>query len=385
MEAIEFSKMLSDKNFTNLRKMQYKYPDKFNEFLSLLNASFYNKLPLKDFKGNNIVYLNNCTNINLQAVKLLYSYKDSSFGNKAIEEEILATSKIENIDFNRESVRNIMKGHAPKDEEENRIYGLKKGYEFISDVTNKINEDNIYKLYSIAIGNFLDAENILKANNHYRHDYVYIVGTKVEHVGLDPKKISSYMNDLINFINSDDNINDLLKASMIHFYFSYIHPYFDGNGRMSRLMHMWYLIQKGYKSTMFISFSSYIEKTRKKYYDAYSLCEDNYKILGKLDVTPFLLYTIENIYDKFDETSLNSHTLELYDEALKDGEITIKEKELWKFVLSSYGENTFTTKQLEKDYRDVAYATVYNFVLKFSKLGLLSSTKLANKTLYKIK
>lgn len=43
------------------------------------------------------------------------------------------------------------------------------------------------------------------------------------------------MKSLIDFINDDDDINDLIKATIIHLYIAYVHPYFDGNGRTVRL------------------------------------------------------------------------------------------------------------------------------------------------------
>lgn len=49
-----------------------------------------------------------------------------AYGAKAAEEEIISTAKIESIDYNRDSVRNILKGYAPKDDEETRIFGIKK-------------------------------------------------------------------------------------------------------------------------------------------------------------------------------------------------------------------------------------------------------------------
>ena len=39
-------------------------------------------------------------------------------------------------------------------------------------------------------------------------------------------------------------MNDLLKAALIHFCLAYLHPWFDGNGRMARLIHLWYLVQQ---------------------------------------------------------------------------------------------------------------------------------------------
>ncbi|MGN0457457.1 MAG: Fic family protein [Eubacterium sp.] len=385
MDAIKFSKMLSDKHIVDFKKLKYKYPDDFDEFMEILKSSYYEKLPVNDFKGNNLVYLNSCTDVNLDAVKLLYTSQSSAYGTKALEEEIVATSAIESIDFNRDSVRNIMKGLAPKDKEENRIFCLKQGFEFISHKENKITEENIYKLYMMTIGNFLDDESKLKQGNYYRHDTVYVMSDKVEHSGIDHKKLPKYMKSFVEFANAKDSINDLLKATMLHFYIAYLHPYFDGNGRMARLIQMWFLIQKGYESTLFVPFSSYVEKSRKKYYDAYTLVEENYKLSGVIDITPFLIYFTQNVYEKMTGDTVKSNTLEKYNSALSAGEITEKEAKLWQFVLSTYAGDTFTTKQLEKDFGDVAFATVRSFVLKFTQLGLLNAQKMKNKVLYSVK
>ena len=45
----------------------------------------------------------------------------------------------------------------------------------------------------------------------------------------------------------------------------------------------------------------------------------------------------------------------------------------------TYGDAEFSTKQLEKDFGDTAYATIRSFVLKFKKLGLLESTQYGNR------
>lgn len=385
MDAIKFSKILSDKHISDFKKLKYKYSDDFNEFVEILKSSYYEYLPIKDFKGKDLVYLKSSTGVNLSTVKLLYTHQNSAYGAKALEDEIMATSAIESIDFSRDSVRKILKGYAPKDEEENRILGLKNGFEFISNKDNKITKENIYKLYMMSIGDFLYDEDKLIADNYYRHDSVYIMSDKIEHSGISAEMLPSYMSSLVSFANSDDNINELLKATMLHFYIAYIHPYFDGNGRMARLIHMWYLIQKGYETTLFIPFSNYIEKSRKKYYDAYTLVEENSKLSGVLDITPFLLYFNENVYDKMVEKEVKTNTLEEYNSALTQGKITQKEAQLWQFVLSAYSGESFTTKQLEKDFGDAAFATVRSFVLKFTDLGLLEATKMKNKVLYRIK
>ena len=75
-------------------------------------------------------------------------------------------------------------GQAPKDKEEHRIYGMKQGLEFIADRSHTITEENLFRLYQMTIGDFLPAEDRLLPEHWYRHDSVYIVGSKVEHTGL---------------------------------------------------------------------------------------------------------------------------------------------------------------------------------------------------------
>lgn len=384
MDIKVFTKILRDKSFCDYRKLKYKYGEDFNAFLQALSELYYKVLPISDFDGNKIVFIENHAAVNQAAVKLLLQPQDNDYGIKAAEDEIVATSAIESIDFSRDSVRKILKGMAPDDEQENRILGIKHGLEFIADTTNKITEENLYKLYNMTVGDFLAEDDKLLSGNFYRHDTVYIVSNRIEHSGLDYKKIPEFMKALIGFINSEDGINDLIKAAIIHFYIAFIHPYFDGNGRIARLVHLWYLIQKGYRSALFIPFSSNIEKSRKAYYEAYTLIEENKKISGKIDVTPFILYFINNVYDKINENSATVGIFSVYDEALENGKITEKETKLWKFVLSFYGTDEFSTKQLERDFGNAAYATIREFVLKFEKMGLLSSVKYKARVKYKV-
>ena len=141
MDIKVFTNMIKDKHFSDYQKMKYKYNEDFDAFLQTLDDLYYTDLPLLDFDGNNLVFIENHASINQTTVKLLLKEQNQHYGIKAAEEEIIATSAIESIDFNRDSVRNILKGYAPKDEQENRILGMKKGLEFISDSENKITEE----------------------------------------------------------------------------------------------------------------------------------------------------------------------------------------------------------------------------------------------------
>lgn len=387
MDATVFAQMLSDKRITDLKRLKYKYQDvDLKEFVDVLKSGIYKEIPLPDFAGTPLVYLESVTQVRMTAAKILLSPQKTAeqYGLKAMEDEIASTFTIENIDFSRDSVRKILRGFAPTDDSENRIYGMKKGLEFISDPQNRITEENIFKLYSIAILDFLDEEDRLLPNHKYRHDTVYVVGQEVEHTGLPHEQIQEHMSALVSFIQEDSAMNDLVKAAIIHFYLAYLHPYFDGNGRMARLIHLWYLVQQGYTSAMFIPLSEYIEKSRKGYYNAYTLAEQNAKLSGVMDVTPFLVYFIENVYHKLGKMTSVEKNMEIFQNALEIGEITEKEKDLWLYVLSAYGNSEFSTKQLEKDYGNAAYATIRSFVLKFEKLGLLTGQRYANKVKYRV-
>lgn len=76
--------------------------------------------------------------------------------------------------------------------------------------------------------------------------------------------------------------------------------------------------------------------------------------------------------------------LDEFANALLTGEITEKEHALWNFVLNHYGKNEFSTKQLERDFGNAAYATIRSFVQKFERLGLLVCKNYSNRPKYRV-
>lgn len=276
---------------------------------------------------------------------------------------------MENIETSRDSVSNILMGNMPRNETEEKIYGLKRGYEYIGDSENRINEESIHELYQLSINKYLDDDSKLPKGSFYRNGPVYISGNDVVHSGLKDTMLPEYMGNIIEFINRDDGMNELVKAAVIHFYIAYIHPYFDGNGRMARLMHQWFLLQKGYPSVLLYSFSRHINKSRNSYYKAFMVVEENAKLLKLMDITSFIIYTTEYIYNKLSDDKNINGVMEKFKEELEKGSITEKERDLFRFVMSAYGDMEFSTKQLEKDFREA---------------GLLSGQKLGTKVKYRI-
>ena len=387
MDASVFAKMLSGPGQLDLKKMGYKYgQENLQEFLALRKQYFYQELPLHDFDRNSMVYLDKAVQIPLSAARVLLTPQQSTrlYGTKAMEDEILSTFRIEQIDTSRESVRRILSGQAPKDDEEHRICGMKQGLEFIADRSHTITEENLFRLYQMTIGDFLPEEDRLLPGHWYRHDGVTVIDGKTEHIGLPWQKLPAYMKELTAFAAEKAAQNDLIKAAALHFALTYLHPYFDGNGRMARLLHLWYLVQQGYSSVLFVPMSRFVEESCSRYYKAYTQVEQNQQISGVLDVTPFLVYFAESVYHRLGEDQPQPRTLQSFEEALRQGKVTEKEQALWQFVLTAYGSEEFSTKRLKKDFGDAAYATLRSFVLKFENLGLLTSVHYGSRVKYRI-
>ncbi|WP_242885784.1 hypothetical protein [Faecalibacterium sp. BCRC 81149] len=219
MDGAQFAKMLSDKHLFELNRMEYKYSTvSVKEFAELLRQNFAQPLPLTDFSGNKLFYLPNLAQISTNGMKQLLSVPVSgqNFGLSAMTEEIYATFQIESIRSTRSSIRYILDGYAPRDEQEARIYGMKRGLEFIANRQNRITEENLHHLYQISTGDYLPDEDRLLPNHFYRHGEVFIVGGEEPRPGLPAERLPGAMKCLVDFANANDGINELHKAAILH-------------------------------------------------------------------------------------------------------------------------------------------------------------------------
>jgi Fic family protein len=83
--------------------------------------------------------------------------------------------------------------------------------------------------------------------------------------------VQNEMNDLINWTNEQfkkGEIHPLIIVANLVYEFLSIHPFQDGNGRLSRLLTTLVLLQQGYMFIQYVSFENLIEKTKKEYYQA---------------------------------------------------------------------------------------------------------------------
>ncbi len=68
------------------------------------------------------------------------------------------------------------------------------------------------------------------------------------------------------FINTDSDIDPLIKLALIHYQFEAIHPFFDGNGRTGRIILLLYLKLCGLMDLPGLYLSGYILKNKNEYY-----------------------------------------------------------------------------------------------------------------------
>lgn len=84
----------------------------------------------------------------------------------------------------------------------------------------------------------------------------------------DPNTIVELMSDLERFINDDAlfQADPLVKMALIHHQFESIHPFYDGNGRMGRIINVLYLVQQGLLDIPVLYLSRHIVRTKADYY-----------------------------------------------------------------------------------------------------------------------
>lgn len=198
--------------------------------------------------------------------------KTKNFSNSVLfGHEIKTNNTIEGYNDNIEEVRYVIRHKNNSSTKEKRILNLYKGYKYILK-ENNINKDNLRELYSILSEGLLDDKEIETMGDYYRLDPVYIFYSnnieKAPDIGLDAKKIDEYMNYFFEFVNSykfgNSLTDEFIKSQIMHFYFVYIHPYYDINGRTSRTTSMWYLINQ--KAYPYIIFNRAIQINKTEYY-----------------------------------------------------------------------------------------------------------------------
>lgn len=272
--------------------------------------------------------------------------------NKCLIDEIVITNNIEGVHSTRKEIGEILDDLEGKSDK--RFFGLVNKYNALitgSYVSIKDSRD-IRELYDEMFLTGIIEENPKDAPDGeiFRKDHVNVVDSrqKVIHHGLYPEsKIISSMDDAINILN-DDDIDPLFRISIFHYLFGYIHPFYNGNGRLNRFISSYYLANT-LESIMGYRLSYTIKENINKYYKSFKVVNEE---INKGDITPFIFTYLDFIK----ESAMN----------LRNGLVEkAKKLELFAKQLASlpYGN-------------DEKYSRLYYYLLQaslFSEIGISTS------------
>jgi Fic family protein len=82
-----------------------------------------------------------------------------------------------------------------------------------------------------------------------------------------PEEMGPLLDDLESFLNEDVRLPTLVRCGLAHYQFETIHPFLDGNGRLGRLLAVFYLVQQDLLPQPLLYLSAFFETHRGEYYD----------------------------------------------------------------------------------------------------------------------
>ena len=106
---------------------------------------------------------------------------------------------------------------------------------------------------------------------------------KVYYQAPPAKKLPFYMKKFLYWINHENQTNPIIKTAIAHLWFITLHPFEDGNGRISRAITDMMFSRAEKSPYRFYSMSAQIQKEKKKYYNVLE-----YTQKGNLDITVWL-------------------------------------------------------------------------------------------------
>ena len=307
--------------YESLEKIYYQNPDKYKEaYLSRFNSSTTKHLDLTIHQYNHkneypLFYcydeaiINSVINIlhaKYELDKLLADIPIvivEQFIKSSIVEEVKATNDIEGVRSTKKEIR-LALAKQNLGSENLRLWRVVNKY--LSLLNNNLKNfktcEDIRQFYDEFILKEVIADNPDNApdGSIFRKGSVSVcTGTdRIIHQGLYPEKlITAAMDQSLSILN-DKKMPLLVRVTIFHYLFGYIHPFYDGNGRLIRFITSQYLA-KELGGIISIRISITIKKQLKKYYQ---LFEQTNNELNRGDLTPFIHGFLMFVFDTIKET-----------------------------------------------------------------------------------
>lgn len=225
-----------------------------------------------------------------QAVNELPAFIVEPYFHKLIVNEAQSNNEIEGVRSTKEELTNVLEHlQDTKNTSQKRFVGLMKTYQYIDQLKPFTSIQDFRKLYDELVA---DEVAVKKApdGEYFRKAGVTITdGSKITHRGVEPEaKIITKLTDLVRFLQTD-TVPDLYKYFIAHYFYEYIHPFYDGNGRTGRLLVGSYVARKLERYSA-ITLSYAVNNDKSKYYKAIEMIADPF---NKGDLTFYLIDMLE--------------------------------------------------------------------------------------------
>ena len=190
----------------------------------------------------------------------------------AVVDEAVYSSVIEGAFTSREQVADfIRQNKQPRNKSEQMV---KNNYDALTYVLEHL-EDEISEETILQIAKIVTRSAAEVQVTAYRDGAVYVTGREgVVYTPPQADAVPEMMRALVEFIQKSE-LHPLLKACIAHFYFVYVHPFGDGNGRTARALSYMMLLQAGYDFFRYFSISGIVAEERGKYYRSMRNVEDS--------------------------------------------------------------------------------------------------------------
>lgn len=212
-----------------------------------------------------------------------------------LTEEIVRSSEIEGVNFDRQEVRSLLAwrlgigsdGLPPADR------AIEGAVEVMLDATQNFRAaltfERLFNWHAslfpttrsgkrgIIVGAWRDGPMQI-VSGKYR-------GRRIHYEAPSAEKLDVKMTAFLDWYNSDQEVDPVIKAAIAHLWFVTVHPFEDGNGRIARAIAEMSLSRSDESSQRFYSMSAQICRERRAYYDALESAQK-----GSLDVTAWLTW-----------------------------------------------------------------------------------------------
>lgn len=220
---------------------------------------------------------------------------------RAAVESTRSSTGIEGNPLNEREVERVFSGGNVRTSQRfvTEVVNYKRALSYIDRLSQKKNPfttKTILTIHRMVMDNLLPREKV----GVFRTTPIYVVDIvggkdKLRYTGPRANTVSSLIDELLNWMNVHaPTLHPVLVAGILHFEFVSIHPFADGNGRVTRLLTLLYLFWKNYAFRKVLVPETHYFEDRKKYYTALGQAR-TYEKQRTSDITPWLTYFVDGL------------------------------------------------------------------------------------------